>query len=142
MTNPSDEISEPSKPQEDEKATLIAELQQAGIKHTPEKILRIAKLSDGKIVFLEEGKGGKRGSGLKHILENHQQEFATRGLSETNLPDAIINAVTQGEIVDYQQTNRPIYKISFNNKIQLIAVTVADNGYIVCANPGSLRRSR
>ena len=142
MTNPSDEISEPSKPQEDEKATLIAELQQAGIKHTPEKILRIAKLSDGKIVFLEEGKGGKRGSGLKHILENHQQEFATRGLCETNLPDAIINAVTQGEIVDYQQTNRPIYKISFNNKIQLIAVTVADNGYIVCANPGSLRRSR
>jgi hypothetical protein len=142
LTNPSDEISEPSKPQEDEKATLIAELQQAGIKHTPEKILRIAKLSDGKIVFLEEGKGGKRGSGLKHILENHQQEFATCGLSETNLPDAIINAVTQGEIVDYQQTNRPIYRISFNDKIQLIAVTVADNGYIVCANPASLRRSR
>jgi hypothetical protein len=142
LINPSDEISELSKPKEEEKATLIAELKQAGIKHsTPDKILRIAKLSDGKIVFLEEGKGGKRGSGLKHILENHQQEFATRGLSETNLPDAIINAVTQGEIVGYQQTNRPIYKIDFNGRIQLIAVTVADNGYIVCANPSSLRKS-
>lgn len=142
MINPSDEISELSKPKEEEKATLIAELKQAGIKHsTPDKILRIAKLSDGKIVFLEEGKGGKRGSGLKHILENHQQEFATRGLSETNLPDAIINAVTQGEIVGYQQTNRPIYKIDFNGRIQLIAVTVADNGYIVCANPSSIRKS-
>lgn len=141
MINPSDEISELSKPKEEEKATLIAELKQAGIKHTPDKTLRIAKLSDGKIVFLEEGKGGKRGSGLKHILENHQQEFATRGLSETNLADAIINAVTQGEIVGYQQTNRPIYKIGFNGIIHLIAVTVADNGYIVCANPSSLRQS-
>jgi len=141
LINSSDEISEPSKAKEDEKAALIAELKQAGIKHTPDKILRIAKLSDGKIVFLEEGKGGKRGSGLKHILENHQQEFSTRGLSETNLPDVIINAVTQGEIVGYQQTNRPIYKIGFNDQIQLIAVTVADNGYIVCANPSSLRQT-
>ena len=94
----------------------------------------IAQLSDGKIIFLEEGKGGKRGSGFNHILENHQQEFATRGLSEADLPDAI-NAVTQGEIVGYQKPNRPIYKINFNGRSQLISVTVADNGYIVCANP-------
>ncbi|XZN97294.1 MAG: hypothetical protein ACM65K_02990 [Microcoleus sp.] len=126
----------------DEKATLISELSQSKIKHSPDEILRIAKLSDGKIVFLEKGKGGKRGSGIKHILENHQQEFATRGISENDLPDAIISAVTQGEIVGHQQPNRPIYQISFNGRTQLIAVTVSDNGYIVCANPASLPRSR
>jgi len=46
-----------------------------------------------------------------------------------------MNSVTQGEIVGHQQPNRPIYKISFKSRIQLISVTVADNGYIVCANP-------
>jgi len=34
---------------------LIAELQEAGLKHSPEKIVRIAKKQDGKIVFLESG---------------------------------------------------------------------------------------
>jgi hypothetical protein len=37
-----------------EKLALIAELQQVGIKHDPEKILRISRLLDGQIVFLEE----------------------------------------------------------------------------------------
>ncbi len=138
MTDSSNENSQPFE-SPDEKTVLIAELKAAGIKHTADKILGIAQLSDGKIIFLEEGKGGKRGSGFNHILENHQQEFATRGLSEADLPDAI-NAVTQGEIVGYQKPNRPIYKINFNGRSQLISVTVADNGYIVCANPGSLRR--
>ena len=39
----------------DEKSALLAELTQLGIKHTPEKIVKIAKQADGKIVFLEEG---------------------------------------------------------------------------------------
>ena len=34
---------------------LIAELQQAGIRHTPENIIWITKLPNGKIVFLETG---------------------------------------------------------------------------------------
>ena len=37
-----------------EKLVLISELVQLGIKHTPEKIVKIAKQDDGKIVFLEE----------------------------------------------------------------------------------------
>lgn len=34
------------------KLVLIAELVELGIKHTPEKIICIAKLANGKIVFL------------------------------------------------------------------------------------------
>lgn len=135
MTNPSDEISEPSKPQDDEKATLIAELQQAGIKHTPEAILRIAKLIDGKIIFLERGNFA---SGLQHIVDNHRRDFAERDISESEIPDAVMNAVISGKIVGYQSPTRPIYQVTFNGKNQLIAVTVGSNGYLVCANPASL----
>jgi len=49
-----------------EKLVLISELVKLGIKHTSEKIVKIAKQADGKIVFLEEGKPGKRGSGLDY----------------------------------------------------------------------------
>ena len=123
---------------EADKVALVAELKQIGVKHTPENILRIGKLSDGKIVFLEEGKGGDTGSGLKHILEKHLTDFANRGISEKQIPDAIIVAVVFGQIVGYQKPNRPIYQIDYMGRTQLIAITVSNNGYIVCANPASL----
>lgn len=123
MTNPADE-----------KNTLIAELRQAGVKHTPEQILRIAKLPNGKIVFLETGNAS---SGLQQILENHKDEFAEKGIYEAEVPDAVILAVIGQTIVGYQKQNRPIYQITFNGKTHLIAVTVGSNGYIVCANPRS-----
>ncbi|MGK7928991.1 MAG: hypothetical protein AB4290_27770 [Spirulina sp.] len=55
-----------------EKAALIAELEQLGIKHSPDKILRIARKSNGQIVFLETGDARR---GLEHILKNHQGDF-------------------------------------------------------------------
>ncbi|TAF12204.1 MAG: hypothetical protein EAZ77_00460 [Nostocales cyanobacterium] len=124
-----------------EKSALLAELAQLGTKHTPEKIVKIAKQADGKIVFLEEGKPGKRGSGLLHILDRHQEDFAKRGISENEIPDAVITAVTNGIFLGYQGTVEPrreIYEVTFNGKKQCIAVTVGDNGYIVGANPASL----
>lgn len=122
----------------DERNALISELQQQGIKHTREKIIRIAKLPHGKIIFLEVGTTGPKGSGLLHILENHQLEFTQKAISPDDLPDAIMMALTHGNIVGYQQPDRPIYQITLHGKIQLIAITVSDNGYIVCANPRSV----
>ncbi|MBK1990803.1 hypothetical protein A0J48_025395 [Sphaerospermopsis aphanizomenoides BCCUSP55] len=124
-----------------EKSALISELAQLGIKHTPDKIVRIAKQADGKIVFLEEGKAGKRGSGLVHILKEHRDDFARRGISEDEIPDAVMAAVTSGTLLGYQGTTelpREIYEVTFNGKKQYIAVTIGDNGYIVGANPASL----
>jgi len=74
---------------------------------------------------------------LQHILENHKDEFAEKGIYEAEVPDAVFLAVIQQTIVGYQKPNRPIYQITFNGKTQLIAVTVGSNGYIVCANPRS-----
>lgn len=119
---------------EAQKIALIKELQEAGIKHTPEKILRIAKQNNGKIVFLEEG---NTQAGLQHIVEQHSNEFAELGITLEQIPDAIITAVTQGKILGYQGRNktRVIYEVSFNESIYYIAVTVGKNGYIVGANP-------
>ena len=125
-------------PNEAEKAALIAELQQADIKHTPENIVRIAKTSDGKIVFLETGNSG---SGLQHILRNHVLQFADKGISRDQIPNAIIIAITQGRVIGFQgkttPTPRPIYEFTFDGETKYLAVQIGDNGYIVSANPTS-----
>ena len=43
---------------------LIAEQKKDKIKHNPANIVKIAKQKTGK--------GGERGSGLQHILDNHR----------------------------------------------------------------------
>ena len=115
-----------------DKNALIAELEQAGIKHIPDDILRIAKKSNGTIVFLEQGNSR---SGLQHILERHGTDFVKRGIPENQIPDAVITALTKGRIVGTQAAGRTIYQVLFNDQTQYISVTVGSNGYIVGANP-------
>ncbi len=122
-----------------ESASLISELKQVGIKHIPDDILRIAKKLNGSIVFLE--KGNSR-SGLQRILEGHETDFTNRGISENQIPDAVITAVTKGRIVGIQGVGRTVYEVTFDSQIQYISVTVASNGYIVGANPTSDRLIR
>ena len=71
------------------------------------------------------------------IVAEHGSEFANVGIAETQIPGAVMQAVTQGKIVGYQGTGtgRPIYETIINGQPQKIAVTVGDNGYIVGANP-------
>jgi hypothetical protein len=118
----------------DKKSALISELVQLGIKHTLEKIVKIAKQADGKIVFLEEGNSD---AGLQHILEKHSLEFADQGIKQNQIPDIIIKAITEGKAIRYQgkKQTRIIYEVNFNGKTHYIALTVSDNGYIVGANP-------
>ena len=120
--------------------SLIAELQQLGVKHNPDQILRITKLANGRIIFLEEGKPGPRGSGFQHILERHQADFGNRGITPDEIPDLLIAAVSQGKIVGYQGTQsprRPIYEVLFQDTIHYVAVSLGNNGYIVGANPAN-----
>lgn len=76
--------------------SLLAELASAGIKHNPAQIIKIGRTSSGRIIFLEAGRIGKRGSGLAHILERHQKDFEKRNISAEEIPDLIIQAVTEG----------------------------------------------
>ena len=111
---------------------LIAELRDAGIKHNPDDILRIAKLPEGKIVFLEIGNSN---SGWQHILEKRRSNFADRGIPEYQIIDAIMVAVTRGKIIGIQGKSRSVYEVEFNDSIYYISIEVSSNGYIVGANP-------
>ena len=51
-------------------------------------------------------------------------------------PDAIMAAVIDGTRVGLQGM-RPVYEVQFDGQTQLIAVTVADNGFVVGANPAT-----
>ena len=117
-----------------EREELIAQLRGAGVKHNPDDILRIARLPDGKIVFLEIGNDG---SGWQHIWKDHANDFANREIPEDMIIDAIISAVTRGIIIGTQGTKRKrdVYEIDFNGSVQYISISVGENGYIVGANP-------
>ncbi|MGF6611573.1 hypothetical protein OKW45_006495 [Paraburkholderia sp. WSM4175] len=90
-------------------------------------------------VFLETGSSS---AGLQHIIEEHGAEFANMGVSPAQIPEVVMQAVTEGNIVGYQGsgTGRHIYQVTVNGQQQRIAVTVGSNGFIVGANPrGSVK---
>lgn len=124
---------------DDQQQSLIAELKKAQIKHNPANIVKIAKQITGKIIFLETGKGGERGSGLQHILDNHQKDFLNRGISEEKIPDLIIKSATEGKEIGIQGKSRIIYQLEINQCIQYLSLEISNNGYIVSANPTPTR---
>jgi hypothetical protein len=125
-----------SNPNNDQKKLLIAELKKAAIKHTPENIIIITQDPSGKIVFLETGKAGDKGSGLLHILENHREDFLQRGIAEEQIPDLIITAISEGTIIGIQGKSRIIYQVEI---IQYVSLEISHNGYLVSANPTPTR---
>ena len=64
------------------------------------------------------------------------------GVSEAQIPDVVMKAVSEGKLVGYQGSGvgRPIYELTINGQSQRIAVTFSDNGFVVGANPrGSVK---
>ena len=118
-------------------AALIAEAQARGLSISPDEVVGITKDPDGKIVWLETGRGGSGGSGLAHIIEEHGKQFNGKGISNSEIPGYLLEAVSAGEIVGTQGT-RPIYEFTYNGTRQRVAITVSENGYIVGANPRSM----
>ncbi|OUI77764.1 hypothetical protein HK18_02865 [Commensalibacter intestini] len=118
--------------------SYLDEMSANGVKFSPDRLVRVEKLDDGRIVFLEKG---DEDSGLQHIIKEHAQEFADKGVSEAEIPDLIMETL-KGKPVGYQGkgTGRPIYEITINGQRERIAITTGSNGYIVGANPaGSVK---
>ncbi|MDG2944693.1 hypothetical protein [Exercitatus varius] len=107
---------------------------QKGIKYSADKVVSINKLSNGKIIFLEQGNSN---SGLQHIIERHGSDFLSIGIKNEQIPSVLMKALSENKIVGYQgkSIGRPIYEVQFNNKKVYIAITTGNNGYIVGANP-------
>lgn len=117
---------------------LINEVISNGEKISPDKVVMITRDPSGKVVWLEEGNDS---SGLEHIITKHGHEFNGKGISNDEIPDYVLEAVYQGNIVGTQGKRNPrtIYEFVYNGKKQRIAVQVGSNGYIVGANPKSMK---
>lgn len=104
------------------------------MKFTRQNVVATGTTPNGQIVFLEKGNST---AGLQHIVDEHAGDFANIGVSQSQIPSVVMQAVTDGKIVGYQGagTGRPIYETIFNGQPQRIAVTVSNNGFIVGANP-------
>ena len=119
---------------------LIKSLEGKGIKCNPNDVVVITQDSNGRIVWLEKGKSGANGSGLKHIVEKHEKEFAKQGISKKETPQYLMAAIKNGKIVGHQGRGktRPIYEFTYKGKKRRVAITSGSNGYIVGANPASV----
>lgn len=117
---------------------LIDEVVANGDKISPDKVLMITRDPSGKIVWMEEGNSS---SGLQHIVDKHGHEFNGKGISNSDIPNYVLEAVYQGNTVGTQGKRTPprtIYEFTYNGVKQRIAVQVGSNGYIVSANPRSM----
>ena len=120
-------------------ADLVKELDQSGEKHNSNDIVGITRDPiTGKLAWLENG---NTSAGLNHILDQHGKQFNDKGISNEELPHYIMEAINQGRIIDYQGsgTTRPIYEFVYKGEIQQIAITIGNNGFIVGANPRSIK---
>ena len=118
---------------------LIDEVIANGDKISPEKVVLITRDPTGKIVWLEEGNSS---SGLQHIIDRHGHEFNGKGIANSDIPDYVLEAVYQGNIVGTQGKRNPprtVYEFVYNGQTQRIAIQVGSNGYIVGANPKSMK---
>jgi molybdenum-dependent DNA-binding transcriptional regulator ModE len=118
--------------------TLLNEMAKSGTKFTSENVIATTRLSDGKIVFMETGKGGVGGSGLTHIIEKHAKDFANIGVNKNEIPKVIMQAINKNKVVGTVGSGsniRNVYEVSIGNNIQRVAVGIGDNGYIVTAHP-------
>ena len=118
---------------------LIDEVIANGDKISPNKVVMITRDPSDKIVWLETGNDA---SGLQHIIKEHGSQFNGKGISNENIPNYVLEAVYQGNIVGTQGKKSPprtVYEFTYNGKKQRIAVQVSNNGCIVGANPKSLK---
>ena len=120
---------------------LIDEVVANGEKISPDKVVLITRDPTGKIVWLEEGNSS---SGLQHIIDRHGHEFNGKGISNSEIPDYVLEAVYQGNIAGTQGKRNPprmVYEFTYNGQTQRIAIQVGSNGYIVGANPKSMKEN-
>lgn len=85
------------------------------------------------MVFLETG---SLSAGLQHIVEEHGVDFTNKGIAQSDIPSAVMEAVTQGTLVG-TNGSAPVYQVTYGGAQKYISVGVGSNGFIVRANPVS-----
>ncbi|EID54579.1 hypothetical protein [Saccharomonospora xinjiangensis] len=96
---------------------LIAEVQRQGHKISPERVVRIARLPNERIVWLEEGDEGR---GLRHILEAKRvRDFAIHGIKRSDIVDTLFAALEQGKPIGHTGKDRLVYEVQLRALFRL-----------------------
>lgn len=112
------------------------------IKFDADAIIAIDQKPDGQIFFLERG---NERAGYKHVL-NHAKDFNNKGVNVAKLPQFIMHTLKNNQQVSVQNARRggrPIYHgtlFAQNNHEVDVAISVGSNGFIVGANPVTLKK--
>ena len=99
--------------------------------------------STGLYVYIQNV--GMKG-GMYHVIGRHVEEFHRVGAnSNEQIRELVINAVTKGEHIGTQGTNRPVYSVLYDDQQTRVnvAVSVSVSGYVIGANisePGARLR--
>ncbi|ASO22438.1 hypothetical protein FHR81_004205 [Actinoalloteichus hoggarensis] len=118
-------------------AELIAELRRRGVKISPRKVVRMTRLRDGRVAWLETG---STTAGLAHILEARKvRTFERAGVPREWIVTVVFAAVERGRLIGYHGVGRPVYEVETDAGVRRVSVDVSDNGFIVGAHPVSLR---
>lgn len=114
-------------------SALIAQAQRQGHKISADKVLRIGRDRDGRVVWLEEG---HEQAGARHLMApGRVSEFAAAGVNQVDIVDVVFRAATMGNPVGISGRNRLVFETEHQGKKILVAITIGSNGYIVGANP-------
>lgn len=104
---------------------LIDEVIANGDKISPNKVVMITRDPSDKIVWLETGNDA---SGLQHIIKEHGSQFNGKGISNENIPNYVLEAVYQGNIVGTQGKKSPprtVYEFTYNGKNNVLPFKLA-----------------
>ncbi|MFJ4434086.1 RHS repeat-associated core domain-containing protein [Pseudomonas sp. NPDC089395] len=112
-------------------------------KASGESILAIGQRQNEKtgkteVVFVDRGTSKE---GFKHITEEHRADFKQQGIStDKMILELVMSALVYGAIVGIQgkeagKSGRPIYEVTFDGKVQHVAVQLKDDNSVLGANP-------
>ncbi|HYQ53117.1 MAG TPA: RHS repeat domain-containing protein [Pseudomonas sp.] len=92
-----------------------------------------------EVVFVEKGVSKE---GFKHITEEHRADFKQQGIgTDKMILELVMSALVHGEIVgiqgkDARKSGRPIYEVTFDGKVQHVAVQLKkEDNSVLGANP-------
>ncbi|AOS62049.1 hypothetical protein [Actinoalloteichus hymeniacidonis] len=122
-------------------ADLIAELQRNGAKISSDKVVRVGRHRDGRVIWLEEGDIDR--SGRAHILRPaRRKDFEAAGIPLDKVIDTIFHLVENHEPIDTDGRGGAIYEIDTAGGPKGLKVAIGDNGYIVTSHQVHKNRLR
>ncbi|AOS64154.1 hypothetical protein [Actinoalloteichus hymeniacidonis] len=112
----------------------IAELRRNGTEVDPDRIMRMTRLRNGRIIWLESGPGGSGGS-AGFLGKSRVGAFGAAGIEPDEVVDLVFEALESGETIAGDGTDGTVLDVRFHGQRRRVVVTVTSEGALVDARP-------